>query len=270
MSNDYPAPADFPDLTTFDAVLFDLDGVLTPTSDLHKLAWSTVFSQYFAERGVPAYHDQDYFDYLDGRPRTEGIIGLLASRGIALPTDRRDPQWNGEQGDNASFDDTATGLGLRKNIDFLALLNQGIEAYPGSVELLDSLAVAGTQVAVVSSSKNARQVLAAAGLLDRFTVIVDGNRSAAEGLAGKPAPDTYSYGASLLGVEDARAVVVEDAISGVAAGAAGDFGLVVGVDRGAGAEALRDAGADVVVSDLREIKAGELRTGVRSEGTINE
>lgn len=270
MSNDYPALADFPDLATFDAVLFDLDGVLTPTSDLHRKAWSEVFTRYFADRGVRAYEDQDYFDYLDGRPRTEGIAELLKSRGLSLPTDRRDPAWEGNGGEDAPGDETAIGLGLRKNDGFLALLEQGISAYPGSVELLDALAASGTQVAVVSSSRNARPVLAAAGLLDRFPIIVDGNRSAAEGLAGKPAPDTYSFGASLLGVDDKRAVVVEDAISGVAAGAAGDFGLVVGVNRGAGVQALRDAGADVVVNDLGEIRAGQNGTDALSEGTIDE
>lgn len=242
-----------PDLAGFEAVLFDLDGVLTPTADLHRQAWSAVFTRYFAEHGVEPYTERDYFDHLDGRPRTEGVAALLASRGITLPLDRADPRWSGPSEEDAATDETVTGLGLLKNSDFLALLDRGIEAYPGSVALLDALAGTPTRVAVVSSSKNARPVLTAAGLIDRFEVVVDGNLSAELGLAGKPAPDTYSYGARLLGVADVRAVVVEDAVSGVAAGAAGDFGLVLGVDRGAGVRELVAAGADVVVGDLSEL-----------------
>lgn len=248
---------ELPDLARFDAVLFDLDGVLTPTADLHRTAWATLFTRFLDDRGAGPYTEQDYYDHIDGRPRDEGVAALLASRGITLPADRRDPAWaaaGGAPGEDTADDDTVTGLGMRKNDDFLALLDRGVSAYPGSVALLDALAARGDgpQVAVVSSSKNARPVLTAAGLLDRFGVIVDGNLSAAEGLPGKPAPDTYLHGAALLGVPPARAVVVEDATSGVAAGAAGHFGLVLGVDRGAGVPALTDAGADVVVGDLGE------------------
>lgn len=260
-------PDNLPDLAAFDAVLFDLDGVITPTADLHRRAWSVVFTRYFAERGVDPYTERDYFDHIDGRPREEGVAAVLASRGITLPVHREGyrestgedaGEGNGETTvadavEDAATDETVTGLGLLKNEDFLALLDQGIDAYPGSVALLDALAGTDTKVAVVSSSKNARPVLTAAGLIDRFEVIVDGTVAAAEGLPGKPAPDTYRYGAELLGVPESGAVVVEDATSGVAAGAAGDFGLVLGVDRGAGAQALRDAGADVVVADLGEL-----------------
>lgn len=248
-------PDALPDLAAFDAVLFDLDGVITPTADLHRQAWSVVFTRYFVERGVAPYTEQDYFDHIDGRPRSEGVAAVLASRGITLPADRSDPAWEGEKGEDAPTDETVLGLGLLKNTDFLALLDRGITAYPGSVALLDALTTPSTttRVAVVSSSKNARPVLTAAGLIDRFEVIIDGNVAAAEGLPGKPAPDTYSYGAELLGVPSTGAVVVEDATSGVAAGAAGDFGLVLGVDRGAGAQALKDAGADVVVADLADL-----------------
>jgi HAD superfamily hydrolase (TIGR01509 family) len=240
------------DLTAYDAILFDLDGVITPTADLHRAAWSEMFTDFFATwsertgRDVAPYTEQDYFDHLDGRNRFEGVRSLLDSRGIDLPEDRAAA---GEQGQDAPTDDTVTGLGLRKNAEFLHLLEQGMDPYPGAVALLDALEPTPVQVAIVSSSRNARQVLTAAGLIDRFGLIVDGEVAAEHGLPGKPRPDTYAYGAAALGVPRDRAVVVEDATSGVAAGRAGDFGLVVGVDRGAGRRALLDAGADVVVDD---------------------
>jgi beta-phosphoglucomutase family hydrolase len=232
------------------AVLFDLDGVITPTAEVHMRAWATVFDQVLQERGVTApYTDADYFEHLDGRPRYDGVQALLASRGIDVP-------W----GDPADADDadTVCGIGNRKNAVFSALLEEeGIAAYPGSVAVLDRLGMLGIPVAIVSSSKNAVPVLAAAHLADRFPVIVDGVVAAAEGLPGKPRPDIFLEGARRLGVEPAHAVVVEDAVSGVAAGAAGGFGLVVGVDRGVGSSALRDAGAHVVVGDLADLLSTE-------------
>lgn len=249
-----------PDLRTFDAVLFDLDGVITPTADLHRAAWATMFTEFLQDRGAAPYTEQDYYDHLDGRSRDEGVQALLASRGITLPL--------GDAATATPTEDTVVGLGLRKNEDFLRVLGQGMDPYPGSVALLDELdslddpGTAGKpgtapQVAIVSSSKNARQVLTAAGLVDRFGLIVDGTVAAAEGLPGKPAPDTYLFAARSLGVDPSRAVVVEDATSGVASGRAGGFGLVVGVDRGAGHETLLDAGADIVVSDLAELTTNE-------------
>lgn len=237
------------DLSRFGAVLFDLDGVITPTADIHQAAWGDMFRVFLDERGAEPYVESDYFEYLDGRRRDEGISALLASRGIELPY--------GSESDT-SADDTVTGLGLRKNEDFLARVAAGVEPYAGSVRLLDSLSDAvargsGPRLAIVSSSKNARAVLSAAGLLERFEIIVDGNVAHELGLAGKPAPDTYLHAAETLGVAASDAVVVEDAISGVRSGADGGFGLVVGVDRGAGREALADAGADVVVDDLEEL-----------------
>ena len=252
-----------PDLRDYGAILFDLDGVITPTADLHREAWAHMFTEYFAELagegsapgGTPAeYTDQDSYDYLDGRPRTEGIAALLHSRGIDLP--------EGSAEDTAE-DNTVYGLGERKNAEFLRLLNQGISPYPGSVQLLDALAEESTaggeqkgeaapRLAIVSSSKNARPVLEAAGLLDRFELIVDGLVAAELQLPGKPKPDTYLHAAKWLGVPAGNAVVVEDALSGVASGKNGEFGLVVGVDRGAGEQELLAAGADVVVSDLAE------------------
>ena len=217
------------------AVLFDLDGVITPTADLHMQAWAGLFRPLFASEGVAEYTDADYFRFLDGKPRTAGIGSLLDDRGLGH--------------DDAYVDE----LGDRKNAIFLDLLASGIEPYPASVRFIDALDAAGLAKAVVSSSKNAPQVLEAAGLADRFPVVVDGAVSAAQGLPGKPAPDTYTYGASQLGVPASEALVIEDAISGVQAGAAGDFAGVVGVDRGAGADALKEAGATVVVRELDEL-----------------
>ncbi len=236
------------------AVLFDLDGVLTPTAEVHMHAWRGMFTRLFDSLGVePAYSDADYFDHLDGRPRYDGVGAVLASRGIALPF--------GEPSDGAD-QLTVCGLGNRKNAVFDALLtNDGVVPYPGSVAFLDRLARAGIASAVVSSSRNARAVLAAAGLAGRFDVVVDGNYSAAEGLAGKPAPDTYLRGAALLRVSPSDTAVVEDAISGVQAGAAGGFVPVVGVDRGTGSAALASAGATIVVTDLAELLPGAVRAG---------
>lgn len=228
------------------AVLFDLDGVVTPTADVHMRAWATMFQRLFAERDVtPPYTDDDYFRHLDGRPRYEGVASLLASRDLDVPWgDPDDP-------DDA---DTVCGIGNRKNAVFTTLLErEGIAAYPGTLAVLDRLAAAGTPVAIVSSSKNAVPVLAAANLADRFPVVVDGVVAADLGLPGKPRPDIFLEGARRLHVEPEHAVVVEDAISGVQAGAAGGFGLVVGVDRGVGADELAGAGADVVVPDLADL-----------------
>ncbi len=227
------------------AVLFDLDGVLTPTAEVHMRAWARVFTAELAERGAAPYGDQDYFRYLDGRPRYDGVAALLASRDIHVPL--------GDAGD-APESDTVCGIGNRKNDVFSALLEEeGIVAYPGSLAVLDRLSALGIPAAVVSSSKNAVPVLAAAHLADRFPVVVDGVVAAAERLPGKPHPDIFLAGAARLGVQPALAVVVEDAISGVQAAAAGGFGLVLGVDRGVGSEALTRAGADAVVQDLADL-----------------
>lgn len=232
----------------FGAVLFDLDGVLTPTADVHMAAWRRMFTDYFTAHGItPAYTDDDYFAHVDGRPRYEGVQECLASRGVELPY--------GSPADPPG-DRTVCALGNSKNDAFNAVLDdEGVDPFPGSVALLDVLQALGTPMAVVSSSRNAADVLKVAGLADRFSVVVDGNVAAAEGLSGKPAPDTYQYAARLLGVDDAVSVVVEDAIPGVQAGAAGNFALVIGVDRGAGADDLVRAGADVVVGDLAELVA---------------
>lgn len=230
----------------YDAVLFDLDGVLTPTADVHMHAWRKMFTDYFTSHDItPEYTDADYFAYVDGKPRYDGVRSCLASRGVVLP--------EGDASDEPGTE-TVCGLGNTKNKAFDQVLKEeGVVAYPGSVALLDRLAEQGKAVAVVSSSRNAPAVLAAAGLAERFEVVVDGSVALENDLPGKPSPDTFQHAADLLGVPWERAVVVEDAFSGVAAGKAGGFGLVVGVDRGAGAEELLAAGADVVVQDLAEL-----------------
>ena len=234
-----------PDLTDYDAVLFDLDGVLTPTAAVHMHAWQTMFEELFAAWDItPPYSERDYFDHLDGKKRYDGVASLLRARDVEVP-------W-GDPSDPPTAD-TVCGIGNRKNIVFERVLrSDGIAAYPGSLRLLDVLAEAGTPVAVVSSSKNAEEVLAAAGIRDRFAVVMDGVIAERDHLASKPAPDVFVEAARMLGVEPGRSVAVEDAISGVRSAAAGGFELVVGVDRGVGVQDLVDAGAHVVVKDLEE------------------
>jgi HAD superfamily hydrolase (TIGR01509 family) len=202
-----------------------------------------MFTEVFAEKGVPKpYSDDDYFEHLDGKRRYDGVAGILASRGIWLP-------WGTP--DDPPTADTVSGIGNRKNAYFSrALEDRGIRPYPGSLALVEQLAAKRMPMGVVSSSKNARWILDAAGLIDRFPVIVDGVVAAQESLASKPAPDMFLFAARALGFEPAEIVVFEDAISGVASASAGGFGLVVGVDRGAGEQALRQAGADAVLADL--------------------
>lgn len=234
------------DWTDYDAALFDLDGVITPTAGVHQRAWSTMFNAFLDSRGLAQdYTVDDYHRYVDGKPRYEGVRSFLASRDIDLPEGDR-------SGDPSA--ETVSGLGNRKNADFERILHEeGVEPYPGSVALVEALVERGVKMAIVSSSRNAPKVLEAAGMLHHFPVIVDGAVAVTRHLAGKPAPDTFLDAAVQLDVPRERAVVLEDAISGVQAGRAGRFGLVIGVDRGAGVEALTENGADVVVSDLQEL-----------------
>jgi beta-phosphoglucomutase family hydrolase len=236
------------------ACLFDLDGVLTKTAKVHAAAWKEMFDAYLRERAartgepfVPFDEVAEYDQYVDGKPRYEGVQSFLASRGIELP--RGEP-------DDPPQSETADGLGNRKNEIVLRLIREhGVEPYEGSVRYVHAAKAAGLRRAVVSSSTNCRDVLVAAGIEDLFEVRVDGVTAEREHLRGKPAPDTFLAGARALGVEPAHAAVFEDALAGVAAGRAGDFGFVVGVDRVGQADALREHGADVVVSDLSELLA---------------
>jgi beta-phosphoglucomutase family hydrolase len=224
--------------TDYEGVLFDLDGVITPTAEIHEHAWSELFAAY-------DFTQADYLHHVDGKPRYDGVRDFLTSRGVTLADGTPD---------DAPGSDTVCAMGNRKNELFNVVLERdGIVTYPGSQATLDLLAANGVPSAIVSSSKNAVPVLAAAGLATRFDVVVDGVVAAAEGLAGKPAPDGYLLGAERLGVDPARTVVIEDATSGVAAGRAGHFAVVIGVDRGAGADALLDHGATFVVEDLDQL-----------------
>jgi beta-phosphoglucomutase family hydrolase len=234
------------------ACLFDLDGVLTQTAKVHAAAWKQMFDDFLRKRAartgeafVPFDPVEDYAKYVDGLPRYDGVRSFLASRGIDLP-------W-GDPGDPPGAE-TIIGLGNRKNELVLSLIRQGgVEPYPGSVRYVRAAREAGLRRAVVSSSANCREVLEAAGIDDLFEVRVDGITIEREHLKGKPAPDTFLYAARALEVEPAQAAVFEDALAGVAAGRAGGFGFVVGVDRVGQAEALREHGADVVVTDLAEL-----------------
>ncbi len=234
------------DWADYQGVLFDLDGVITPTAEVHMRAWSKMFNTFLTTRGMAEpYTDQDYFEYVDGKPRYDGVRSFLTSRGIQLPEGLPDDPPTAE---------TVCGLGNRKNEVFGQVLREeGVTAYPGSVRLLESLRERGMKMAIVSSSRNAPDVLDAAGVTGFFDTVVHGGVAAEKGLAGKPAPDTFWEAADELGVPHDAAVVLEDATSGVAAGAAGNFALVIGVDRGAGVDALTRAGAEVVVQDLAEL-----------------
>ncbi|WP_297752301.1 HAD family phosphatase [uncultured Tessaracoccus sp.] len=232
------------DWSAHEAALFDLDGVITPTAEIHMQAWSEMFNA-FLDADQPRYTDDDYFRFVDGKPRYDGVRDFLASRGIILP-----------DGDPTDEPDARTvcGLGNRKNEQFnLIIERDGIAPYPGSKRLIETLAEQGLKLAVVSSSKNAPAVLRAAKMDHLFEVIVDGNVAVREHIPGKPAPDMFRRAAELLQADERRCVVLEDAISGVQAGVAGDFALVVGVDRGVGPDELRKAGADIVVEDLEEL-----------------
>ncbi|TXL57473.1 HAD family hydrolase [Aeromicrobium terrae] len=234
------------DWSNYDAALFDLDGVLTPTAEVHMRAWAEMFTEFLeGEDGQAPYTDDDYFRYVDGKPRYDGVRSFLESRGIELP--EGDPS-------DAPTERTVCGLGNRKDAAFKKVLERdGVDPYPGSRRLIESLRDRGVSMAVVSSSRNAPDVLDAAGIADFFPVVVSGAVAEDRHLAGKPAPDTFLFAAQQVQSEPSRAVVLEDALSGVAAGRAGRFGLVVGVDRGAGGEALTENGADTVVGDLEEL-----------------
>ena len=228
------------------ACLFDLDGVLTQTAKIHAAAWKQMFDGYLRDRVAqtgepfrPFELPGDYDEYVDGKPRLDGVRSFLASRGIELD------------------DETVHALGLRKNDLVLELIRtQGVESFEGSVRYVEAAREHSLRRAVVSASTNCRDVLAAAGITGLFEVVVDGLVAEREGLRGKPAPDTFLAAAKALGTEPAHAAVFEDALAGVEAGRAGDFGCVIGVDRTGQADALRRRGADVVVQDLAELLDG--------------
>jgi beta-phosphoglucomutase family hydrolase len=232
------------------ACLFDLDGVLTRTATVHFAAWKRTFDEYLQRYhpGEPEFSQLDYNRYVDGKHRADGVRGFLASRGITLP--------EGTPGDPPDAA-TVQAIATRKNDMVLRELDEhGVEVYPGSVDYLRKVKEAGLATAVVTASANGEKVIAAGGFADLIDERVDGLVAARDALRGKPEPDTFLAGARLLGVSPAEAVVFEDALSGVAAGRAGEFGYVVGVDRVGQAEGLAAEGADVVVQDLSELLEG--------------
>ena len=230
----------------FDAVLFDLDGVLTSTAAIHADAWKAMFDAYLLPRGERAFDiDADYKKYVDGRPRYEGVKMFLESRGIDLPFGEASEEPN---------DRTICGLGNKKDAMVKQAIADGrVQPFEGSLRWIDQLRRAGFKLGVVSSSRNAGPVLKAAKMDHLFTVRVDGATLAEENIKGKPAPDSFLKAAERLGATPKRTVVVEDALSGVEAGAAGKFGLVIGVDREGHGDALRKRGADIVVTDLGDL-----------------
>jgi beta-phosphoglucomutase family hydrolase len=234
------------------ACLFDMDGVLTDTASVHTKAWKAMFDDYLSQRAqrtgdkfVPFDPAADYRTYVDGKKREDGVRSFLESRGIELPEGGPDDSGDAE---------TIHGLGNRKNDMFQKVLDKdGVAVFDGSRRYLEAVAAAGMGIAVVSASANTPQVLKITGLDKFIQQRVDGNTLSEEHLPGKPAPDSFLRGAQLLDVEPDAAAVFEDALSGVAAGHAGHFGYVVGVDRVGQAEELRRNGADVVVTDLAEL-----------------
>jgi beta-phosphoglucomutase family hydrolase len=218
------------------ACLFDLDGVLTKTAEVHAAAWKQMFDEYLRERGLPEFTHDDYDEYVDGKRREDGVRSFLESRGIHEPEERIEE------------------LGDKKNDLVQKLIREhGVETYDGSVRYVEAVRDAGLRRAVVSSSANTHEVLKVTGIGDLFEEVVDGLVAKREHLPGKPAPDMFLAGARAVDTEPAHAVVFEDALAGVQAGRAGGFGYVVGVDRVGQADALREHGADVVVPDLSEL-----------------
>ncbi|GAB2958757.1 beta-phosphoglucomutase family hydrolase [Amycolatopsis acidiphila] len=230
------------------ACLFDLDGVLTGTAALHREAWKQTFDAFLRERdgaGFRPFTDADYAQHVDGRPRADGVRAFLASRSITLP--------EGDPNDPPNTP-TVNGLGNRKNELVLRIIDErGVDPYPGSVRYLEEAQKAGLAIAVVTSSANGAAVLEAAKLSRFVKALVDGLVLKRDHLRGKPAPDSFLAGAKALGVDPSRAAVFEDALAGVQAGRAGNFGYVVGVNRANQADELRAHGADVVVDDLADL-----------------
>ncbi len=229
------------------ACLFDLDGVLTDTAAVHRKAWAAAFDPILEAHGQPAFSEADYDDYVDGKPRLDGVRDLLTARHLDLPEGRDDDPADAE---------TVHGIATRKNDDVLnRIKTDGVHVFPGSRRYIEAAAAAGLRRVVVSSSANTADVLRVTGLDEYVEDRVDGVTIARTGMAGKPAPDSYLAGARLVGVEPAHAAVFEDATAGVQAGRAGRFGFVVGVNRqdDAHGAALREHGADVVVSDLGDL-----------------
>ncbi len=253
MSDGVASLPSLPSVDDLDAVIFDMDGVVTDTAVVHAAAWKKLFDAYLKEVAVASGVDfvpfderEDYERYVDGKNRYDGVRSFLESRGIHLPEGSPD---------DAPGSDTVCAMGNDKDTYFLASVREdGVKTYDSTVRVIHKLRDKGVKTGLVSASRNAQEVLTSAGVLDLFDQRVDGVVAAELNLPGKPNPATFLEAARRLGVEPGRAAVVEDALSGVAAGHAGNFGLVVGVARAGQHDALRDAGADVVVADLAELE----------------
>jgi len=240
--------------------LFDLDGVLTDTASVHRAAWKETFDPLLASRGLPEFTEDDYDDYVDGKPRADGVRDFLSSRNISLPEgeagDAPPPATPSLAGGPPLTAWTVNGVGNRKNELLLARIHRdGVQVYEGSRRYLEAARDAGLRRAVVSSSANTADVLHVTGLEDLVEGRVDGVTIRKRGLRGKPAPDSFLAGAGLFGASPDSAAVFEDALAGVQAGRDGRFGFVVGVNRldDAHGTALSEHGADVVVTDLGEL-----------------
>lgn len=243
------------DLSKYEAAILDMDGVLTRSANVHLASWKQMFDEYLLKRAkqeskdFKPFTEEDYYHYVDGKPRYEGARSFLESRGISLPYgDPEDPPGK----------ETVCGLGNRKNQNFLDNLKKhGVESFPSSRDFVRELKARKKKVAVISSSRNAKSVLEAAGIIDLFPVIVDGVESARLNLKGKPEPDIFLEAARQLKVSPDKTIAIEDAISGVEAAKAGRFALVVGIDRSGKNTELKSHGADILVSDLSQIKRSE-------------
>jgi beta-phosphoglucomutase family hydrolase len=254
-------------MLNFDAVIFDMDGVITKTALVHSLAWKTMFDEYLHSRKINHHepfrefsHADDYLSFVDGRPRYLGVEAFLQSRGINIPFGQPDDEPGKE---------TVCGLGNRKNEVFNKILeNEGVALYESTLHLIQDLLARGVKVGLATSSKNCALILDKAGIAHWFETKVDGVVSAKLGLKGKPEPDIFTTASDNLGVKYARAIVVEDAVSGVQAGAKGKFGLVIGVARENNAPELKLHGADLVVADLSETSVEEIsqRVGAKQAG----
>lgn len=251
-------------MLNFEAAIFDMDGVITRTAVVHSLAWKKMFDEYlhyrekeFSEPFHEFTHAGDYLAFVDGRPRYKGVDAFLKSRGIKLPAGR--PEDSPDQ-------QTVCGLGNRKNEFFNQVLEEeGVDVYDSTITLIKELWEKGIKVGVATSSKNCLPILEKAGITDLFTTHVDGVVSARLGLKGKPEPDIFTAASDNLGVKSHRAIIVEDAVSGVQAGRQGDFGLVIGVARENNARELQENGADIVVTDLSELNVDRINKLIESK-----
>lgn len=254
-----------PALRAFDAVIFDMDGVVTDTAAVHSAAWKRMFDDYLRQHAARTGTEfqeftqhHDYRAYVDGRPRYQGVASFLASRRIHLPIGTPD---------DPSGRETICGLGNRKNELFNEIIaTDGVRLYASTLDLIQALRAAGIQVGLATSSRNSALILDRTQTAPLFATVVDGLVAERLGLQGKPHPDIFTAAAANMGVHPGRAVVVEDAVSGVRAGAAGGFALVVGVAREDNARELQRSGADMVVHDLADVSVESLEQGVRRRG----